>query len=88
VAPDGPSSSITVEPRSDPAVEAAIKRRVEKQIRQTLGDRVRSAEVRVDGRSIVIRVQAAHFWQRRGVRRNLESLSLPSGYKARVEMLD
>jgi hypothetical protein len=69
-------------------VEAAVKRRVEKQIREALGDRVRSVEVRVAGRSIVIRAQAARFWQRRGVRRSLESLSLPSGYRSRVELLD
>ena len=83
-----PDSSITVEPRSDPAAEAVVKRRVEKQIQQSLGDRVRSVEVRVSGRSVVIRAQAARFWQRRSVRRSLESLQLPSGYRPRVEILD
>jgi hypothetical protein len=83
-----PDSSITVEPRSDPAAEAAVKRRVEKQIQQTLGDRVRSVEVRVSGKAVVIRAQAARFWQRRAVRRSLESLQLPSGYRRQVEILD
>jgi hypothetical protein len=37
---------------------------------------------------VVIRAQAARFWQRRGVRRSLETMPLPSGYRARVEMID
>jgi hypothetical protein len=77
-----------VEPRSDPASEAAIKRRLEKQIQQGLGDQVRSVEVRVAGRSVVLRAQASRFWQKRRVRRALESLDLPTGYRSRVEMLD
>ena len=63
----GSGSSITVEPRSDPAAEAAIRSRVQKQIQQAVGDRVRSVEVRVSGRNVLIRAQAARFWQRRGV---------------------
>ena len=84
----GPGSSITVESRSDPAAEAAVKRRIEKQVEQTLGDRVRSVEVRVTGRTVVFRAQATRFWQRRGVRRSLETLPLPAGYRGRVESVD
>jgi hypothetical protein len=84
----GSGSSISVEPRSDPAAEAAIRSRVQKQIQQAVGDRVRSVEVRVSGRNVLIRAQAARFWQRRGVRRSLETLAMPSGYRARVEILD
>ncbi len=86
--PAGSRSSITVEPRSDPTAEAAAKKRIEKQVQQAVGDRVRSVEIRVSGRSVVIRAQAARFWQRRGVRRSLETMPLPSGYRARVEMID
>ncbi len=86
--PAGPRSSITVEPRSDPSAEAAAKKRIEKQVQQAVGDRVRSVEIRVSGRSVVIRAQAARFWLRRGVRRSLETMPLPSGYHARVEMID
>lgn len=82
-----PSSSIAVEPRSDPA-DDAVRRRIEKQVEQTLGDRIRSVEVRVNGRTVVFRAQAVRFWQRRGVRRSLEALPLPSGYRGRVEMVD
>jgi hypothetical protein len=83
-----PGSSIRVEPRSDPAADAAVKRRLENQIEQTLGDRVRTFEVLVVGRSVVLRARASRFWQRRSVRRSLETLPLPAGYRARVEMLD
>src|SRR5271157_618085 len=86
--PAGRRSSIAVEPRSDPAADAAVKRRIEKQVQQAVGDRVRSVEIRVAGRSVVIRAQAARFWQRRGVRRSLETMPLPAGYRARVEMID
>jgi hypothetical protein len=86
--PVGSRSSITVEPRSDPTAEAAAKKRIEKQVQQAVGDRVRSVEIRVSGRSVVIRAQAARFWQRWGVRRSLENMPLPSGYRARVEMID
>src|SRR5271157_4234749 len=86
--PAGSRSSITVEPRSDPSAEATAKKRIEKQVQQAVGDRVRSVEIRVSGRSVVIRAQAARFWQRRGVRRSLETMPLPSGYRARVEMID
>src|SRR5262249_52545377 len=81
-------SSITIEPRSDPAAEATLKRRVEKQIQQSLGDRVRSFEVLVSGKTVVIRAQAGRFWQRRSVRRSLEGLQLPSGYRLRVDAVD
>lgn len=77
---------ITIEPHSDPAVEAAVKRRVEKQIVESLGDRVRDVEVRVKGRDILIRARASHFWLRRTARRTLDALPLPAGYRGRVEM--
>ena len=86
--PGSPNSSITVEPRSDPAADAVVKRRVEKQIQQSLGDRVRSVEVRVSGRNSSSCAQAARFWQRRNLRRSLESLAPPAGYKVRVEIAD
>jgi hypothetical protein len=83
-----PPSSIRVEPRSDPAAEAAIKRRIENQIQQTVADRARSVEIRVSGRTVLIRAQAARFWQRRGLRRSLESMPMPAGYRSKVEMVD
>ncbi|WP_148593519.1 hypothetical protein [Aquisphaera giovannonii] len=81
-------SSITVEPLSDPATETALKRRLEKQIQQELGDRVTSAEVRVAGRVVSIRVRVSRFWLRRGVRRSLESFHVPPGYRVRVDSVE
>lgn len=84
----GPGSAITVEPRSDPAADAAVKRRIEKQIEQSLGSRVRTVEVRVTGRAVLVRAKASRFWQRRSIRQSLETIPLPAGYRVRVEMID
>lgn len=76
------------EPRSDPAAEAALKRRIQKQVEKTLGDHIRSVEVRLNGRTVVFRARASRFWYRRSVRRTLEGMSLPAGYRARVEAVE
>jgi len=81
-------SAITIESKSDPAVEAAVKRRVEQKIQETLGDRVNSVDVRVNGRNVVIRARASRFWHRRTVRRTLDTLQMPSGYRGRAELID
>lgn len=74
--------------RSEPEGDAAIKRKIEKQIRDTLGDRVRSVEVRVSGKNVLVVAQATRFWQKRAVRRSLETLPALDGYRARVELGD
>jgi hypothetical protein len=81
-----PRNEIKVERRSDPAADTALRRRIENQIREQLGDRVSSAEVRVVGRNILIRARAARFWQKRSVRRSLESLPAISGRQAHIEL--
>lgn len=81
-------STITVEPRTDPATDSALKRRIERQIREELGDRVRSVEVRVVGREVTIHAKTARFWQRRNVRRTIESLPGLSAFHATVEVDD
>lgn len=81
-----PRNEIKVERRSDPAADTALRRRIENQIREQLGDKVSSAEVRVVGRNILIRARAARFWQKRSVRRSLESLPAISGRQAHVEL--
>ncbi len=87
---DGSVSGISGEPslNTDPAVEAALKRRIERQIRDSLGDRVSGVEVRVVGRDVTIRAHTTRFWQRRTVRRTLESLPGLAGYRATVDLLD
>jgi hypothetical protein len=76
------------EDRSEPQSDAAIKRKIEKQIRDTLGDRVRSVEVRVSGKNVLVVAQATRFWQKRLVRRSLETLPGLAGYRARIQLED
>lgn len=68
----------------DPDVVA--RRRIERQVRATLGDKVRSFDVSVTGRNVVIVAQPSRFWLRRAVRRSLETLPALQGYRARIEV--
>lgn len=81
-------SAIRAEPRSDPAADAALKRRIEKQATAAVGDRARAVDVRVVGRSVTIQARGVKFLQRRAVRRTLESLPGLSGYRSVVELVD
>ena len=74
--------------KSEPESDAVVKRRIEQQIRTTLGDKVQSVEVRVSGRNVLIVAKATRFWQKRGVRRSLESLPALSGFRARIDLDD
>jgi len=74
--------------RPEPVTDALVKRQIERQIRDTLGDRVRSIEVRVSGRNVLIVAKASRFWQKRTVRRALETLPALAGYRARIELDD
>ncbi len=80
--------TIRVEPRSDPAADAALKRRLEARVKDAVGDRARDIEVRVLDRDVVIRARVDRFWNRRAVRKTIEGLPALSGYKARVEIGD
>ncbi len=75
--------------RSEPESDAAIKRKIEKQIRDTLGDRVRSVEVRVSGKQRPDR-RAGHPFlaETREFAAPLETLPVLDGYRARVELGD
>lgn len=85
---DDSRSDIRAEPRTDPAADAMLKRRVEKQAVNAVGDRVRSVEVHVVGRSITIQARGVKIFQRRAVRRDLERLPGISGYRSVVELVD
>jgi hypothetical protein len=74
--------------KSEPDTDATVKRRIEQQIRTTLGDKVQSVEVRVTGRNVLIVAHATRFWQKRGVRRSLESLPALSGFRVRIDLDD
>ena len=77
---------LSVEPRSDPAADAALKRRLEKQVEESLGSRVRNVDVRITGRQVVIHAESTRFWQRRAVRSALEALPGLNGYKTTVRV--
>jgi hypothetical protein len=79
---------IRVEPRDDPAADAALKRRIEAQVRRAVGDRTRSIDVRVRDRRVYVRAQVQRFWQKRAVRRTLETLPALSGYKTVVDVVE
>lgn len=80
--------SVTVEPRSDPAADAALQRRIERQVREAVGDRVKMYEVRVVDRNVTVRVRVSRFWQKRAVRHTLETLPSLNGLRARVEVVE
>jgi len=81
-------SGIKVEPRSDPAADASLKRKLEARVKDAVGNRAEDIEVRVVDRNVVIKARVDRFWNRRGVRRTIENLPALSGYKARVEIDD
>jgi hypothetical protein len=79
-----PKRDSNAESDLDPDIVA--RRRIERQIRATLGDKVRSFEVQVDGRNVVVTAQPSRFWLRRSVRRSLDTLPALQGYRARIEV--
>jgi hypothetical protein len=79
---------IDVDPRPGPISDADTKRRIEREIKDSLGDRLRSVEVRVSGRNVLIVARASRFWQRRSVRQSLETLPGLAGYRARVDIIE
>jgi hypothetical protein len=81
-----PDDSITLEPRSDPAADAALKRRLESQAKVAVGNRARAIEVRVVDRKVHIQAKVDRFWNRRTVRHALETLPGLSGYKTTVDI--
>ena len=72
------------EAAEDPDVVA--RRRIERQISTTLGDKVRSFDVSVTGRNVVISAEPSRFWLRRAVRRSLETLPILQGYRVRIDV--
>ena len=72
----------------EPDTDAVVKRRIEQQIRATLGDKVQSVEVRVKGRNVLIAARATRFWQKRSVQRSLETLPALAGLRSRIDLGD
>lgn len=68
----------------DPESDAALQRRLERQIRDVAGRRLRALDVRVADQTIRIRARADRFWNRRGLRRTIEGLPALAGYDADI----
>jgi hypothetical protein len=79
-------AAIRAKTKAEPDADAVLKRRIEQQIRTTLADKVRSVEVRVNGRNVLIVARSSRFWQKRTVQRTLETLPALAGYRARIEL--
>ena len=86
--PSGDRDEVVIEPKSDPAADSALKRRVERQVREALGDKVREVEVLVVDRRVVVQARAVRFWQRRAVRRTIEGLPALAGLRATVHVAE
>jgi hypothetical protein len=65
-----------------------LKRLLAREIREAAGDKLRSLDVRVIDRRVHIEAEAAHFWQRRALRRTLETLPALDGYKTTIDVDD
>ncbi len=85
---NAPGRSVVEVPLADPSAESALKRRIEKQARDAVGDRVRSVEVRLEGKSATVQASGVKLFQKRNVRRSLEGLPALSGLRANIEVLD
>ncbi len=70
------------------AAEVALKKRIEKQARDAVGDRARTVEVRVEQKNAAVQVRGVKFYQKRAVRKALESLPALSGLRSTIEVLD
>ena len=68
--------------------ESRLKQRIEKQARDVVGDRARTIEVKVAGKSASVHVRGVKFYQKRGVRRTLEAIPALTGLRSTIEVSD
>ena len=71
---------------SIPAAESALKRRIERQARDVVGNRARSVEVRLEGKDATIHVAGAKLFQRRPLRKQLEAIPALAGLRSTIEI--
>ncbi len=83
-----PGRSVAESPAVDVSSESALKRRIEKQAREVVGDRARSIEVRVVGKVAVVQARGVKLFQKRNVRKSLEGIPSLSGLRSSIEVLD
>ncbi len=85
-AASAPGIASAAEPKADSAADSALRRRIESQARVAVGDRARSVEVRVLGKSAMIQARGVKFYQKRAVRKSLESLPAIAGVRTTIDV--
>ena len=83
-----PGRSVVEEFQAEPTSETALKARIEKQARLAVGDRARTVDVRVEGRAATVQARGVKLFQKRNVRKALESLPALSGLRTTIDVLD
>ena len=78
----------SADPKADPAADSALRKRIEGQARVSVGDRAKSVEVKVAGKAATISARGVKFYQKRGVRKSLESLPAITGVRTTIEVND
>ena len=95
--PSPPGSNLRAQPaarpvpeefKTEPTADSALKARIEKQARTAIGDRARSIEVRVEGRTATVQARGVRIFQKRAVRKSLEALPALSGLRSTIDVLD
>ncbi len=86
--PNASGRSIVEENSVETSAEATLKRRIEKQAREAIGDRARSIEVRVVGKSAVVQARGVKLFQKRNVRKSLEGIPALTGLRSTIEVVD
>jgi hypothetical protein len=80
------SGSASAIGRDDPIAVEAIRKDLERRIIAATGDRISTLEVLIVGRRVHIRAQSSRLWQRRALRRDLESIPMPTSFRSSVEV--
>lgn len=86
--PSTPGRSVADDLQGDPAAETALKRRIERQAREVVGNRARSVEVKVAGKEALVQVVGVKLFQKRAVRKQLEGLPALSGLRSTIEVVE
>ncbi len=85
---DEPGRSIVDGPLPEPTAEVALKRRIEHQAHLAVGDRARSIDVKLVGKSANVQARGVKLFQKRAVRKALESLPALSGLRTTIDVMD
>lgn len=73
---------------SDGISEVRLRQRIEKQIREVVGDRGRTIEVHLTGRTASVQVSGVRFYQKRAVRRSIEAIPALVGIQTSINIQD